>query len=117
MTSAGTVEREQMEICKRYGTTYVPADFDAKVGYAIATEGNVPVNGLRHLPTGDTTGWYIWLGETLSQEPDFFVPLHTRHLVERCPDVLKFLGLPPGYRFLVTGDYIDVWYDASLLDV
>ena len=34
-----------------------------------------------------------------------------------CPEVLEFLGLPPGYRFLLAIDYVDVWYDPSLLNV
>jgi hypothetical protein len=27
------------------------------------------------------------------------------------------LGLPPGWRFLIAPGYLDVWYDASLLDI
>jgi hypothetical protein len=39
------------------------------------------------------------------------------HLHDQCPEVLRFLGLPPGFGFLVAGDYVDVWEDRSLLDV
>lgn len=75
-----------------------------------------PINGLRHLPEGDTTGWYIWAGEKMESDDDFFKPLHVEHLLDWCPDIKKYLGLPPGWRFLVAGDYEDVWYDESLLD-
>lgn len=64
-----------------------------------------------------TTGWYIWAGEEFSTDPDFFVPLHVKHLNEWCPVVLKYLSLAPGWRFLVTNDYEDVWQDKSLLDI
>jgi hypothetical protein len=65
---------------------------------------------------GDTSGWYIWAGEgSPSSDPDFFVPLHLEHLSEWRPEILKFLGLPPGWRFLTAGKYEDVWYDATLL--
>ena len=74
-----------------------------------------PINGLRHPPEGDTTGWYIWAGEELSEDPDFFVPLHFEHLAEWCPGVTKFLALPPGWRFLTAPDHEDVWFDVSLL--
>ncbi|MEQ1698563.1 MAG: hypothetical protein ABMA25_00550 [Ilumatobacteraceae bacterium] len=80
-------------------------------------DGLVPLNGLRHPPEGDTTGWYLWAGEELSQEDDFFVPLHVEHLVQWCPDALPSLGLPPGWRFLIAPGYEDGWYDESLLDV
>ena len=79
--------------------------------------GAIPLNGLRHPPQGDTTGWYIWAGEELSTAPDFFEPLHVLHLAEWCPAALRFLGLPPGWRFLTAGDYEDVWEDPTLLDV
>jgi hypothetical protein len=75
----------------------------------------VPVNGLRHPPKGDTTGWYLWGGADITDDPDFFKPLHVEHLSDWCPEALKYLGLPPGWRFLIAGDYEDVWYDASLL--
>jgi hypothetical protein len=74
------------------------------------------VNGLRHPPEGSTNGWYIWTGE-LSQAPDFFQPLHPVHLIERCPEIAKFLDLPPGSRFLIAPGYEDTWTDPSLLDV
>ena len=62
-------------------------------------------------------GWYIWCGEEFSVEPDFVSPLHTRHLLESHPEITKFLGLPPGSRFLVAGERQDVWADESLLDI
>jgi hypothetical protein len=90
---------------------------DTKLGFALDTIGKTPVNGLRHPTEGETNGWYIWCGEQLSEAANFFSPLHTAHVNERCPEVLRFLGLPPGYRFLLAGDYSDVWFDPTLLDV
>jgi hypothetical protein len=75
------------------------------------------VNGLRHPPEGDTNVWYIWCGEELSADPQFFVPMHTRHMQERCPDVLPLLGLPPGSRFLIAGKAVDLWFDEFLITI
>jgi hypothetical protein len=80
------------------------------------TLGQTPIHGLRHPPAHDTNGWYIWAGE-FSTSPDFFAPIHTSHLIERLPQVLQFLGLPPGYRFLIAAEYVDVWFDSALLRV
>ena len=77
----------------------------------------MPINGLRHPPQADTCGWYIWCGEGYEEARDFFAPLHTQHVYENHPEIERLLGLAPGYRFLVARDYVDVWYDASLLDV
>lgn len=116
--ATGDEAQQQRDTCDRYEVEFVPAPRHLKVGIARnVREGILPINGLRHLPAGDTTGWYIWAGEELSDDPNFFVPLHVEHLVEWCPDALRFLGLPPGWRFLVAGEYEDVWEDASLLDV
>ena len=106
----------QRAVCKKYGATHVPAPADLKVGIARnVQEGLLPVNGLRMQPEGDTTGWYIWAGAEISRDPDFFVPLHAKHLKDWRPEVIKFLGLPPGWRFLIAGDYEDVWEDQALL--
>jgi hypothetical protein len=77
----------------------------------------IPINGLRHPVVGETSGWYIWCGRIFSDAPDFFAPLHTFHLYEDYPEIAHLLGLPPGYRFLLAGDSLDVWFDASLLNV
>ncbi|HYS71853.1 MAG TPA: hypothetical protein VEM95_05475 [Thermoplasmata archaeon] len=45
------------------------------------------------------------------------MPVHVEHLDDWRPEVLPFLGLPPGWRFLLAKDYADVWEDRSLLDV
>jgi hypothetical protein len=47
---------------------------------------------------------------------DFFKPLHEE------PDnfwelLSEMRGLPPGSRFLLAGEQVDVWFDASLLKV
>lgn len=109
---------EQRAICRRYAVAWLPAPFELKLGVALnVRDGLVPLNGLRHRPDGDTTGWYLWAGEELKPDSDFFVPLHVGHLATWCPAALRFLGLPPGYRFLVAPDYEDIWYDPKLLEI
>ena len=110
--------KEQKLICTRYGSPFCESPMFLKVGISKnVRDGIWPINGLRHPLEGDTTGWYIWAGEQFSTDPDFFVPLHVEHLKEWCPLVLKYLGLAPGWRFLVANGYEDVWQDITLLDV
>lgn len=111
------IEVEQIATCKHYSVSFMPAPLDSKVGFALQTADQNPINGLRHPPTGDTNGWYIWGGKELSADPSFFSPLHTQHLLMRRPEVVKYLGLPPGYRFLIAGSYVDIWFDPTLLDI
>ena len=107
---------EQKIICDKYEAEFCESPPFLKVGISKnVKDGIMPINGTRHKPEGDTTGWYIWAGEEFSNAPDFFIPLHVEHLGEWSSLVSKYLGLPPGYRFLVTNDHEDVWKDESLL--
>lgn len=112
------IEEIQRAQCRKSGTKYFECCLTDKVGIALnVSENAVQIHGLRHPPEAQTTGWFIWAGTDLSSDEDFFKPLHAEHLVELCPQVIKFLGLPPGWRFLKAGDYEDVWYDESLLKI
>jgi hypothetical protein len=94
----------------------MPPGAHSKIGISdIALSGAHPINGLRHPPEAGTSGWYIWGGEEFSTAPHFFKPFHIHHLQERCPGVLPYLALPPGWRFLIGPGHEDVWYDSSLL--
>lgn len=77
--------------------------------------GAIPLNALRHLPKGQTSGWYIWAGGEPSDASDFFEPLHISHLGTWCPAIKPYLGLPPGTRVLLAPNHEDVWHDESLL--
>ena len=108
---------EQNLLCDRYGSTFHESPLYLKVGISEnVRDGIYPINGLRHPMQGDTTGWFIWAGD-YSSSPDFFVPLHIEHLKDWCPIVLKYLGLAPGWRFLVAPNHEDVWKDSSLFKI
>lgn len=109
------IEALQKAFCAEHAAEYIPARSELKSGLALSTRGVKPINGLRHPLERDTTGWYIWCGEHYSDAPDFFAPVHTCHIYDDYPELVNILGLPPGYHFLIAGNYLDVWYDASLL--
>lgn len=106
----------QEKLCQKYGADFLEAPNNLKLGISENVKSNIkPINGLRIYPEGDTTGWYIWAGEELSTDPDFFAPLHVEHIDEWVQDIRKYLGLAPGWRFLVADEYEDVWYDPEIL--
>jgi len=107
----------QREVCLSQGCDFLPVSDSDKVGLALATLGGKPINGLRHPVAPDTTGWYIWCGEQFSSSPEYFQALCVEHLLEELPSVADFLGLPPGYRFIVDGSYLDIWFDEQLVKV
>ena len=108
---------QQKEICLRFGAEYELAAAGLMLGISRNfLSGVLPLNGLRHLQEGQSCGWFLWAGEEFSDAPDFFEVWHVHHLLERRPDVAKYLGLAPGWRFLVAGDFEDVWFDSKLIE-
>jgi hypothetical protein len=107
---------QQIEICQKFNAEFLESPENLKVGISQnVKEGILPINGLRIKPEGDTTGWYIWAGEEFSTDSDFFQPVHVVHLESWNPLIQKYLGLGSGWRFLVTENYEDVWFDSDLL--
>jgi hypothetical protein len=49
----------------------------------------------------------VHTGRRILLRQTFFKPLHASHLIEKLPEVVRFLGLPPGSRFLLAGEHVD----------
>ena len=109
-----TITKEQEMLCQKYNVSPSVPESDQKLGIALSTLSQKPINGIRHKIENGTCGWYIWGGEVLLEDPDFFKPLHVKHINEQLPIIQKYLALPVGYRFLVTESYEDVWFDSSI---
>jgi hypothetical protein len=109
------IDQAQRVVCSRFGVLPDPADPSSKVGIALQTRGQEPLNGSRKSPEGGTCGWYLWWGDTLNEDPDFFKPLHVAHLEEYCPIIVPYLALPPGWRVQLAPGHEDVWFDEELL--
>jgi hypothetical protein len=108
----------QKSVCRNFGAEFLMCDESLQVGISGDFDRRrIPINGLRHPAEGNMTGWYIWSTENFSQADDFFVPLGASHLHDVCPEILKYLGLAPGWRFLIAPGYEDVWFDENLLNI
>ncbi len=107
----------QQDVAFRFGALFAPAAPLDKAGVALQTLNSLPLNALRHQPVSGTSGWYIWGGEGLSDDPGFFVPLHREHLDQHCPALIPYLGLGPGWRVLLAPNQEQVWFDPKLIAV
>jgi hypothetical protein len=106
----------QLDLCRRFDAAFTPTPADATLGLALPTlRPGMPVHGVRHVPRGAGSGWLIWAGD-LSSDPDFFQTIPVSGVSAHAPLVLPYLGLPPGWRFLLTPAYEDAWLDPTLLD-
>ena len=108
---------DQRTVAARFGAEYVPVSGNDKIGVALSTLSQVPLNALRHPSSDGTSGWYVWGGAELSKDPKFFQPLHVEHLREYCPALEPYLGLAPGWRVLLAPHQEEVWFDEKRLAV
>ena len=107
---------KQKEICEKYKSKWNPINIKLMIGCSTDLSAD-PINALRHPKEGITTGWYIWSGEW-SDKSDFFKPICAEHLLKEKPELIKYLGLDVGYRFLIgKNNYEDVWYDEKLKNI
>jgi hypothetical protein len=100
--------KEQQEICKKYNLPETaPEDM---VAVALSSIGKMPISGTRiKLSPDENVSWFIHCGD-YSDADDFYQPMHTEHVGEILPLVVKYLRLPPGTRFAVDADgFEDVW--------
>jgi len=107
---------QQKALCRKLNVAWTETEPNQLIGLADNIE-LIPIHGLRHPIESNSAGWYIWTQE-YSDNADFFKSVHSGHLVDIKPELLKYLGLPPGYRFLIDdAGYEDIWYDETLLNV
>jgi hypothetical protein len=45
------------------------------------------------------------------------LPFRAQPVRNWCAEVVKLLGFPRGWRFLLAGEYQDLWFNKNLLDV
>lgn len=106
---------QQEETCRKYQALPLACPTNSTVGISRRVkEGRWPVHGMRIQPDHNANGWYIWEGEW-SDDAEFFAPLHVYHLRNWCPQLIPYLRLPVGWRFLIAPEYEDVWFDAALV--
>ncbi|MEQ4923665.1 immunity protein Imm33 domain-containing protein [Proteus hauseri] len=100
----------QTEICKRYEV--LPLAPEEKVAVALNSLNDNPIYGTRiELPEAGTISWFFYCGE-FSDSDDFYQVIHTSHLDKALPEVVNYLYLPEGSRFIIDrSGYEDIWFE------
>ena len=72
-----SIKSQQKKVCKKYSSVFSDSPRLYKIGISEgAMNGELPIHGFRHPPEGDTCGWFIYAGDSMSKDPDYFKPLH-----------------------------------------
>jgi hypothetical protein len=110
-----TLADAQRLVCARFGCDPSLVGPQDMLGASASMSGtDLPVYGMRYLPASGTCGWYVWAGD-YSDDVHFYRPLHAGHVLEARPEIAGYLGLPPGWCFVIAPGYEDVWQDDKYL--
>ncbi|HWA24803.1 MAG TPA: hypothetical protein VG734_03940 [Lacunisphaera sp.] len=113
MSISSKIIEEQKQICAKYGADFYPCAADERAGVALQTLASEPIYGVRKKNEDGTASWYIW-GGSYSATPDFYQPLCAGHIEDSLPIALRYLALPPGYKFIIDRHgHEDVWLEEE----
>lgn len=96
-------------VCERYGASFDPFTDDSLVSIAPAIlDPNVAVEGTRYEMSGAMAGWFLIDEHFVGSVHDLQIE-HARHVAEARPDLVRYFGLPPGWRFFrtATGESVE----------
>lgn len=112
-TLALAYRRDQQRVCKAQGAAFDPPLPLSGIACSDGVlEGRLPVGGARYRYSGKMSGWFLStnLDDGTSKTAKVH---HAYHVTAARPDLVKYLALPPGYRFdLGAGGRI--WFDPAL---
>jgi hypothetical protein len=113
---AAAMSEAQQAICARHKARFTPPAQGESLGAALPLTLGAPVHGQRHPPEPGTSGWYVWTGAGDLADGEFRdVPVETAGEID--PRLVKYLALPPGWRFTLGADREEAWFDPSLFEV
>jgi hypothetical protein len=106
--------KTQIEICQKYHSQYEPVQPNDMVAVALQTIGQIPICGTRVILTSnEKISWFFHCGE-FSEDDNFYQPIHVAHLNDLLPEVVSYLALEQGFRFVIDGkEYEDVWKENN----
>ena len=101
---------EQKLLFEEFESSYIKVSGDDVVAVAVNTLNQEPIVGIRKKPEAEeNVAWFIYGGE-MGEGEDFFETMTVRELQDILPEVLPYLALAEGFRFMIDReDYEDVW--------
>lgn len=112
-----SVLNHQKKICKKFGLSYEECEMEKNVYVSKnIREGIFPIEGKRYIEEWDFSGWYIWSGEE-PQEWNLYNLVSVENLDNYNKELLKFLWLERGTRFIIEQDYMNAEFDYRVFNM
>ncbi|UXZ98211.1 hypothetical protein K3169_10260 [Pseudomonas phytophila] len=103
---------EQHSVCSKVGADFTTSRFEQLIVISDGVLEGEASEGVRYPSPEHMSGWWIttdkYNGDTKSLKT-----VHAPHLAVNRPDLVKYLGLPNGYRFHELTN--DAWFDEKVV--
>lgn len=110
--TAISVVREQSEICWQQNLIPLFPTFNQSVVISDGVYEGKDVEGIRYDSPQDETGWYL-ITDDYNDDIKSLKVVHFYHVAFARPDILKYLAIPFGYRFLMDEGEIEIRKDQE----
>lgn len=102
--------RVQHDLCSRVGAEFAPPRPDQMIVISEGVYEGDPVEGVRYPSPPHMSGWWLTT-DRYNDDINSLKTVHSHHVTEKRPDLVRFLALPSGYRFFSTEG--NVWFDEE----
>lgn len=103
---------EQHSVCSKVGADFTTSRFEQLIVISDGVLEGEASEGVRYPSPEHMSGWWIttdqYNGDTKSLKT-----VHAQHVAVNRPDLVKYLGLPNGYRFHELTN--DAWFDEKVV--
>lgn len=104
------VIRKQSELCSHYGLAVQFPNFSQMVVISKGVYEGKDIEGIRYESPEHMSGWWL-ITDDYDDNIESLMTVHFHHVVFSRPDIVKYLALPFGYRFLMENGDISVSKD------
>lgn len=98
--TAISVVREQSEMCRQYNFVPLFPNFNQSVVISDGVYEGKDIEGIRYDSPQNESGWYL-ITDDYNDDIKSLKVVHFYHVAFARPDILKYLALPFGYRFIM----------------
>ncbi|WP_330745911.1 immunity protein Imm33 domain-containing protein [Chryseobacterium sp. CP-77] len=110
--TAISVVRQQSEICWEQNLIPLFPNFNQSVVISDGVYEGKDIEGIRYDSPQDETGWYL-ITDDYNGDIKSLKMVHFYHVAFARHDIMKYLAIPPGYRFLMGNGNIQIAKDED----
>ncbi|WNI38410.1 hypothetical protein [Chryseobacterium sp. SG20098] len=110
--TAISVVRQQSEMCLQYDLIPLFPNFNQSVVISGGVYEGKDIEGIRYDSSQDESGWYL-ITDDYNDDIKSLKMVHFYHVAFARPDILQYLAIPFGYRFIMKNGNVEICRDEE----